>query len=51
VIGWHGPWHRGHVTGRDQSHRQHCVAKGVARRGARSGNYLLLIDHCYADET
>ena len=28
--------------GRQQSQRQHCVAKGVARRGASSWEYILL---------
>jgi len=29
------------VTALDQSQRQHYVAKGVARRGAIAGNYIL----------
>ena len=33
---------RGQTTAVDQSQRQHCVAKGVARVCLRSGNYILL---------
>jgi len=34
-------WPRGHVTALDQSQRQHCVAKRVARRGAHVPIILL----------
>ena len=37
-----GAWPRGHVTALNQSQRQQCVAKDVARRGACSGLYILL---------
>ena len=37
-----GAWPRGHVTALDQSQRQHCVAKDVARVCPRIIIYILL---------